>query len=166
MQMTAKNNPGFLKRIDTLELSDAFRRHAAFDNPKAVQDLVKEARAFAALSTWFDPYEKFRHKELREKLAQSVERMADLAVKLGVDEISLPVSGDPRSSFAQFFERDVLPALDLPVTVALQKTPYARDLAQLGPIDLKIQTALDIGIRGVADIDDRMKHKWDRRKGL
>lgn len=164
--MTAYNNPGFLKRLDTLEISDAFRRHAVFDKPEAVRQLVKEARAFAALSTWFDPYETFRHRELIEKMGQSVERMAALAAKLGADEISLPVSGDPRSAFARFFEQKVLPALDLPVTVTLQKTPYAKDLAQLGPIDLKIKTALDIGIRGMADIDDRMKSKWDRRNGL
>lgn len=164
--MTAKNNPGFLKRIDTLELSDAFRRHAGFDRPKTVAKLVTEARNFAALSTWFDPYEKFRHKELQEKLGKSVERMAQLAVRLGVDEITLPVSGDPRSGFARFFEQKVLPGLDLPVAVTLQKAAYSKDLAQLGPIDLGVKTALDIGIRGVADIDDRIKNKWDRHKGL
>ena len=72
----------------------------------------------------------------------------------------VPVSGDPRSSFARFFEKQVLPALDLPVRATLQKTEYAKDLSPLGPIDGRRKTAIDEGLRGMADINPRLRSKW------
>lgn len=164
--MTAKKlDIGFQRTLDTISLSDAFRRHAGYGEPQLVKEMVKEARRFAALATWYDPGEKFRHEDLKKSFTAIVTRMADLGQKLGADNIVLPVSGDPRSLFAQFFEKKILPELKLPVAVSLQKTEYKKDLTHLGKIDRRIKTAIDKGVRGVADIDSNLKYKWDRNPG-
>ncbi|HYD18880.1 MAG TPA: hypothetical protein VEF76_10415 [Patescibacteria group bacterium] len=154
--------PGFQRKIDTIELSDAFRRHAQYPEQALVKEMVKQARHFAAATTWYNPAETWFHKGVTEKITKSVTRMAEIAAKLGADEIALPVTGDARSPFTKFFEQKILPTLDLPVKVTLQKHEYKKDLTKLGRIDRRIKTAIDEGVRGMADIDSNLKYKWDR----
>ncbi len=157
---STETNIGIGRKINLIKLSDAFRRHAEYDNREIVAALVKEAGKFARISTWFDPGEEFRHKELKQNLGASVQRMADLAAQLGAEKLVLPVSGDPRSSFAEFFNEKVLPRLDLPVKAKLQKKEYNTDLSHLGPIDWRYKTAIDKGVRGMADINHELRATW------
>ena len=153
-------NIGLGRTIDVIKLSDAFRRHARYDDRKTVRALVHEAARFSRLSTWYDPQEKFRHAELSEKLSATVQRMADLAVLLGAKGIELPVSGDSRSFFARFFNKKISPVLHLPVTVTLQKKEYKTDLSHLGRIDWRYKTPIDKGVRGMADIKTDLFLRW------
>lgn len=135
---------GLKKKIDLIQLSDEFRRNAAFENPRTVLAIVEEARNFAVLATWHDPSNR-QNDDLCEKLIENVRTLAALAKDLGASEISLPVNGDRRSPFARFFNSNVRPALaDLPVKIRLRKQEYTRDLSELGPVDHNIRTALDI----------------------
>lgn len=156
------HNPGFSRKIDTIELSDAFRRHASFGQPELVKELVKEARKFAAATTWYHTHETWFHERVIENTTKAVTRMAEMAKKLGADEITLPVSGDRRAMFTNFFNKKILPTLDLPVKVTLQQGEYAKDLTHMGRIDKRIKTAIDEGLRGMADIDQNLRFKWDR----
>jgi len=158
--MTKATQFGFQKNIDVVELSDAFRRHARFDDAEAVRDLVHEARRFTAFSTWYDPAETFRHRDLTDSMRHSISRMAALAVRLGADEIELPVSGDPRNPVAGFIQRKVLGLDSLPVKVSLQKGEYNKDFSLMGRIDRRIKTPIDQGLRGMADINSNLKMKW------
>lgn len=160
MKQKSPRNSGFKTSVDLIELSDAFRRHASYKDPLLVQELVKEARQFTTLSTWYDYSESFRHKDLSMKLTVSVMRIASLAVQLKLDEVTLPVSGDPRSPFASFFTHRVLPELQLPVKVSLQSGEYAKDLSHIGRIDKRIKTSLDEGLRGMANIKTDLRCKW------
>lgn len=164
--MSKKNlNPGFSKKIDCIELSDAFRRHAGFDEPALVREMVVQARRFAAATTWYHPAETWFHERVLKNTTEAARRMGEIAEKLGVTEITLPVSGDRRALFTKFFHKEVLPALrDLPVKVTLQQGEYAKDLSHLGRIDHRFKTAIDKGLRGMADINDRVKDKWDRER--
>ena len=153
-------NIGLGKTIDMIELSDAFRRRAPYTSPEAVHDLVLEGHRFAGLSTWYGPTETFRNRALIGDLGKKVTRMAAQAAALGAESLELPVSGDRRSVFARFFNRHVLPTLDLPVNVSLQTTEYQADLAYLGPIDKRYHTAIDFGLRGMADINSELRASW------
>lgn len=160
--MTPDKNIGISRTIDTIKLSDAFRRHAEYGEPQKVAEIVKQARIFAASTTWYYPAETWFHDRVTANVTRSVTRMAEIAASMGAKEIILPVTGDPRSSFTAFFERKILPTLDLPVKVSLQKHEYKKDLTKLGRIDRRIKTAIDNGLRGMADIDSNLKYKWDR----
>lgn len=162
MKKDDKKDIGAKRTINTIKLSDAFRRHAEYSQPEKVKEIVKQARIFAASTTWYHPAETWFHAKVTANVTSSVTRMAEIAQQLGAKEIILPVTGDPRSSFTAFFENKILPTLDLPVKVSLQKTEYKTDLTQLGRIDRRIKTAIDEGIRGMADIDSNLKYKWDR----
>ncbi len=155
------HNSGFSKKIDTIELSDAFRRHASYGRPDLVKEMVKEARKFAAATTWYHTHETWFHERVTKNVTESVTRMAELAKKLGADELTLPVTGDQRAMFTNFFEKKILPTLDLKVKVTLQQGEYKKDLSHLGRIDFRIKTAIDEGVRGMADIDQNVKYKWD-----
>lgn len=160
--MTPDKNIGISRTIDTIKLSDAFRRHAEYGEPQKVAEIVKQARIFAASTTWYYPAETWFHDRVTANVTRSVTRMAEIAASMGAKEIILPVTGDPRSSFTAFFERKILPTLDLPVKVSLQKHEYKKDLTKLGRIDRRIKTAIDNGLRGMVDIDSNLKYKWDR----
>lgn len=160
--MTPDKNIGISRTIDTIKLSDAFRRHAEYGEPQKVAEIVKQARIFAASTTWYYPAETWFHDRVTANVTRSVTRMAEIAASMGAKEIILPVTGDPRSSFTAFFENKILPTLDLPVKVSLQKHEYKKDLTKLGRIDRRIRTAIDNGLRGMADIDSNLKYKWDR----
>jgi hypothetical protein len=155
-----EKNIGLGRKINLIKLSDAFRRHAQYDDQKTVAELVREAGKFARLSTWYDPYEKFRHGDLAQSLGKSVRHIAELAEKLGAEKVVLPVSGDPASPFAGFFNKHVLPDLDLPVKATLQKKEYNTDLSELGPVDWRYKTAIDKGVRGMADINHELRATW------
>lgn len=162
MKKDDNKNIGLKRTINTIKLSDAFRSHAPYGEPEKVKAMVKQARIFAASTTWYHPAETWFHERVTENVTKSVTRMAEIAQQLGAKEIILPVTGDPRSSFTAFFENKILPTLDLPVKVSLQKTEYKTDLTKLGRIDRRIKTAIDEGVRGMADIDSNLKYKWDR----
>lgn len=153
-------NVGFSKKIDTIELSDAFRRHAAYGRPELVKEMVKEARKFAAAVTWYHTHETWFHERVTKNVTESVTRMAEIAKQLGADELTLPVTSDTRAMFTNFFNKKILPALDLPVKVTLQQGEYTKDLSHLGKIDFRIKTAIDEGLRGLADIDAGLKARW------
>lgn len=159
---TSEKDIGVKRTINTIKLSDAFRRGAEYGEPQKVAEIVKQARIFAASTTWYHPAETWFHARVTENVTKSVTRMAEIAASLGAKEIILPVTGDPRSSFTAFFEKKILPTLDLPVKVSLQKHEYKKDLTHLGRIDRRIRTAIDQGLRGMADIDSNLKYKWDR----
>jgi hypothetical protein len=160
--MIPDKNIGISRTINTIKLSDAFRRHAEYGEPQKVAEIVKQARIFAASTTWYHPAETWFHDRVTANVTRSVTRMAEIAASIGAKEIILPVTGDPRSSFTAFFEKKILPTLDLPVKVSLQKREYKKDLTKLGRIDRRIKTAIDNGLRGMADIDSNLKYKWDR----
>ena len=162
MKKDDKKDIGAKRTINTIKLSDAFPRHAEYSQPEKVKEIVKQARIFAASTTWYHPAETWFHAKVTANVTSSVTRMAEIAQQLGAKEIILPVTGDPRSSFTAFFENKILPTLDLPVKVSLQKTEYKTDLTKLGRIDRRIKTAIDEGVRGMADIDSKLKYKWDR----
>ena len=150
--------------INLIKLSDAFRRRADMRNDKTATALVKEARKIAALSTWYYPEYPTggMNNEVDRKMKKEITRLAEIAARLKVDEVILPLRGDRRSWIARRVEENVLQDLDLPVKVSLQKEEYDRDLSALGPINRRVKTALDVGLRGVMDISD-IKYKWDRR---
>jgi hypothetical protein len=154
---------GFKTRLDLVELSDAFRRHAKFDNQDAVRAIVVEARKVAVLSTYYHG----EHPDLPEnqsndeRIRQEIIRLADLAAKLGADEVVLPHTGDQHSWNARRIQENVLNGLDLPVKMVLQPDEYKRDMSDIGRIDKRIKTALDVGIRGVMDIDQDLRLRWD-----
>ena len=100
--------PGISLTIDTVELSDAFRRRAVRQDKEIVAAIVKEARNFVGISSWHDPYEKFRFDSLKESLTASARNLASLAEQLGAERIILPINGDPKSPFAQFYGKHVL----------------------------------------------------------
>ena len=152
-------NIGLGKTINLIKLSDAFRRHAHFDDVETVRELVREASKFGRLSTWYDPHEKFRHADLKEKFGAITTRIAELAEKLGAKSVELPVT-DKYTSFARFFNKQVLPGLDLPVTAKLQNNEYRTDLSALGPIDWRYKTAIDKGVRGMAEIKPKLWMNW------
>ncbi len=159
------HNVGFNRSIDTVELSDAFRRHAHFGRPDLVKDMVKQARHFAAATTWYHTHETWFHRRVLENTMKSITRMAELAEKLGVDHVTLPVSGDNRAMFTKFFEKKIKPAIThLPVKFSLQNGEYNKDLTPLGRIDHRYKTAVDEGLRGMADIDRNVKNKWDSQR--
>lgn len=156
-------NIGFTRVIDTVELSDAFRRHAAYDYPALVARLVESARSVAVLSTWYDHSETMMHAELTQKLRTEIRQAALIASRIGTDQLILPVDGHRDSLFARYFKKTVMAedfAATLPVKVKLQSQEYRRDLSALGPIDPAIKTALDEGVRGVARINSNLKYKW------
>jgi len=161
------HNAGFSRKIDTVELSDAFRRHASFGQPELVRDMVHEARKFAAATTWYHTHETWFHERVEQNAIKAINRMAEIAAKLGASEIELPVSGDRRAMFTKFFETKIRPQLaGLPVKFTLQQGEYAKDLTHLGRIDKRIKTAIDEGLRGMADIDQNLCFKWDRNPKL
>ncbi len=153
------------KKLDLIELSDIFRRHATLagtQHAPVEAELVEAACRFACLATWYDPYEKFRHQELARQLADCANLIGTLAARIGMEEVELPVSGAPGNPFADFFKQQVEPLLTPGIDLHLQKGVYRQDLSSLGAIDSTVKTVLDQGLRGMADIKDSLKYKWDR----
>ncbi len=153
------HNIGLARVLDAVALSDAFRRHASYDYPAMVAEVVTDARAVSVLLTWFDTPDN----GLIELLRHHVARAAGFAHKLGAEQLILPVDGHRDSLIAQFFRSKVMTpafAATLPVKVSLQTSEYKRDLSGLGPIDADIKTALDEGVRGMARIKSTLKYQW------
>lgn len=156
------SQPGFKKTLDLIKLSDAFRRHAYDCNKdyKVIKELVAESRRFSGFATWYAPTEQFRHKKLSENLQESLTRIAKLAEKLDVDEVQLPITGDRRSSFTEFFNSMVKPANTSSVDIHLQRGTYTENLSTLGKIDRRIKTSIDEGARGLANISTNVLSRW------
>ena len=155
----------FGKKVDLVELSDVFRRHAGFDDQDTAKKLVKATRRVACLSTWYMPEygQKFGHnKSVDEEITKEIKRMVKLAEKLKIKEIVLPFEKHEDSWIAKRIQKKVLDNLSLPVTVRLRTGSYRRDNVEFGRIDKRIKTALDKGVRGVTGISPAITEIWDR----
>lgn len=153
------------KKTDLVELSDVFRRQASFGDKAAARKLVKAARRVACLSTYY--YGEYPNSPMNDNadaaLTKEVIKLAELAASLKIRAVVLPLSGDRRSWIGRRVRKNVLDGLSLPVKVTLQSGYYKKNMAAFGRINGRIKTALDIGLRGVADIDDRIKNTWDQK---
>lgn len=155
-------NRGFWTRVDLTELSDAFRRHARFENQRLAAGLVREARAISVLLTHYRPEEPDlpENKKLVKEMRDHLAFMVGMAFMAEIDEIALPVTGDARSPLAAVLRDQVIAGTDWPIRVTLQHGAYDMDLSALGKIDRKVKTALDEGVRGMADIAPQVLRHW------
>jgi hypothetical protein len=155
--------PELEKKLDLIELSDAFRRHASFENQQDMKALVKKAREFAVLTThYFGEYPALpENRKNDENLRRCVLEIADMARVLKIDSVVLPCADGPDSWVAGRINDEVLRDLDLRVKFSLQKEAYGIDFSSLGPIDADIPTALDEGVRGIMKIEPEILRTWD-----
>lgn len=158
-----KKTIGLSEKVNLIELSDAFRRHAEFDDPRLAQGMVHCSREFLGLLSHYYP----EHSELPEnkETANSLKRvlyvMIGMAAAAEVDEIVLPVGGD--NPFADFLRHEVLDKLvpTWDVKLSLQEETYSSDRSDIGPIDKSIRTVLDEGMRGLVNIKPQLLRRWD-----
>lgn len=156
-------NYGFWNKLNTIDLSDAFRRHAKFDDERVAAKLVELARATAVLLTHYRGEEGPRfpeNKRVVDGVRNHISLMVGIAWGAGIDEIVLPVSGDPSSVLAQVVREQIIGDIKYPIKVSLQEGVYETDLSYLGRIDPKIHTALDEGVRGMMNISPQLVYTW------
>ena len=152
------------KTVHLVELSDVFRRHAAFDRKDdAARQLVKATRRIASLATYYRPEypQGGMNAEVDARLKSEIRHLAALAQKFKIKEVILPFEKDQSNWIMRRIQNNVVDCLSLPVAVLFQEREYNRDMSSFGRIDRRIKTVLDIGLRGVAGINDKLKTQWD-----
>ncbi len=157
-------NEGLGKTISVLSVSDAFRRHAAFDNPMMVKQLVDASRDLAALLT------NYRHerpalaenRDVERRMAARLKMIAAAAHSLGADRVELPVSVKDRRNVALIGK--ILATLPLTIQFIFQSDVYDRNPAHLGKVDASVPTVLDPGYRGFAATSDAFRFRPENNK--
>lgn len=151
--------------IDLIELSDWFRRQKPFVDPANEDSSYRQSKEIVSLTREFAAALTYYHGELPaisrvnrwalKDLWSVVEKM-DVAMKdIVADEIILPASA--ALPFAETLKSEVMRG----TRFALQTEAYTKDLSVVGPIYPEVRTVLDEGYRGLCDIDQELKYRWD-----
>jgi len=156
------------KKLDLIELSDVFRRHAGFDSKDGLKRqqakfYVEAARRVAVLCTYYlHEYPGFeRNFDLDRDIAGEIRKIADRAQKDGLTEVVLPILQNRYDRNAVRIGA-VLKMTSLPIKVTLREKPYTRNMSAYGPVDGGIRTAVDPKLRGLTAVRPDLWMKWDR----
>jgi len=146
-----EKNVGFSNKVDLIELSDAFRRHAEFDNARLAQELVEHSRALLCILSNYMPEHPSlpENKQVVESMEHRLQYIVGLADAMDMDEVVVPIA-DNGSPLSDLFKEDVLKpvAAISPIKISMPESAYSADLSALGPVDKKVKTVFDDGISG------------------
>ena len=156
-------NCGVETILDMVKLSDAFRRHAEFTDADDMKKIVEIGRRIAVQSTYYYPEypDMPGNRRVDQNIKGDIMEIADIAHRLNIDTVILPLAGDQRSWIAQRIRGIVKTIINPQVKISLQKGPYSIDLSHLGAIDKGINTVLDDGVRGLVNIKPSLRRSWD-----
>jgi hypothetical protein len=145
--------------FNLISYSDRFRRLPPEQRDLRDARLVQLTRDFAGFASQYDPRELDCDVPLR-KMKEVVGKMAESLTVKGMDCIVLPVSEHFPGAAA--IQERVLAGTNF----VLQSRPYTSDLSAEGPIYAEVRTVLDEGYRGMCDIDEQLKYRWDNEMQL
>lgn len=153
-------------KIDLIELSDVFRRHAHFSRKGTLQKneaklLVEATRRIVCLSSWHLPEYRniIGNTQVDCEIQKEILNISLIAQRAGLQKITLPLKYNRRDWHAASV-KSLFGNLRLPVSVRMRKGDYKIDMSSFGKIDKEVKTALDIGIRGLLPIEPRLRNKW------
>ena len=152
------------KRANLLKLSDLFRRRARTPNSGLTESFANETRKLACLVSYY--YPEYKSTEsinigALNKIKDKMHDLVDLADQGGFTRIVLPfVKENPMTEGIQEQILDSSGRLfdqTLSGRFTFLSSRYDMDFRSEGPVDITRQTIFDEGIRGLADISQRVK---------
>lgn len=147
-----------------VELSDMYRRGAAFTNQEAAASIVEYGRRFACAATYlYGEYDAdhWTNKEALDKISVILQTIDETAAGSGMPSIELPMGEE--DPYAKMIQEHVLDKNSYKVDFFFQDREYKKDLSDMGQIIPQVKTVLDEGVRGMAEIDFSLKCLWDKQ---
>lgn len=151
--------------LDTLALSDAFRRNAIFPlrlSFEISEEIVKSVREIGVLSTYYyaEDGDSEGNQRLIERIGRAIKDIHHRAHSLQAEKIILPFVEQGQGCIFSDALFAHLKSANLDSDFSLRAEEYKKDLSAFGQIDPTIPTILDEGVRGVCHIDSELKFAW------
>lgn len=154
--------------LDTLHVSDLYRRDAWLREMPLATEIVETTRRIGALLTYLEPEGgESINKDTRERLRLSLRYLAILAQEAAAEKVILPtVKGSHSAEVLDELATAMKKGGQTNICMCSRKAPYELDLDNIGKIDTEKKTALDKGLRGLWEIDQKLWSGWDRQCNL
>lgn len=155
--------------IDVLRVADMHRRHAYKPSDDfIVREISETFYKFSCAFTHLGDEKPLGHRDHAPVVRMLAVYLSDLAIRAGMagaKEILLPV--EPETPWAQFIS-ELAQNNQISVKLRFSQEPYNLDLSYAGKTDLAIRSnplfkdpVTDATVRGLWNIDDALKYKWD-----